>query len=248
MKPEGIAFLMAIGFGVAGHGAHAEPVVLPISISGITFPGPRTLVLNLKLPATPVSTQTLADGTRQDLFQLASSDYQLAWIVGGDLYGSENYSIPAARVTTSLSPSGSSSLGLTWNIQLDCHGGCLAEADLHLLMQSKTASLYADPLTRDTFLRYSTLAGQVDYSNVDVMSNGDFSYGYVTRFSASTVPEPTPSALMLAGLAMFGLAWARYGAATHRHDPASHRVWDRDSTALWNRDVFRTRSRHARCV
>jgi hypothetical protein len=226
MRPKGIAFLMAIGFGAAGHSASAEPVVLPINISGQTSPG--TLILNLTLPATPVSTQTLADGTRQDLFQVASSDYQLAWIVGGDLYGSEDYSIPAARVTTSLSPSGSSSLGLTWNIQLDCHGGCLAGADLHLLMQSKSASLYADPLTRGTFLRYSTLSGQVDYSNADVMSNGDFSYGYVTRFSASTVPQPTPSAMMLAGLAMFGLAWARYGTAKHRRGAVSNRVRDRD--------------------
>ncbi|MGE5452734.1 MAG: hypothetical protein ACM3VZ_12960 [Acidobacteriota bacterium] len=188
------SILFAVGLAVASQTAEAQPVVLPVKLADGTD---TTLKLYLTLPSSPVLTETQTDGTHHDHFNVASSHSYVAWSLGEGGYTAEDF-VPSAQVDTYLSPSGASSLKLTWSFWEGCHGGCTLATDLQFLMTSPNASLFSEPITDATFNGYAKLTGQIQIIYTDFVPPNN-SYVNVTRFSATAVPEPTPALLALAG-------------------------------------------------
>jgi hypothetical protein len=192
---------LALGLAFLVQTAQAQSVVLPVQLSGGAN---TTLELALVFPSTPVFTEIMANGTRHDRFDVSfGGSFAPPFALGGGGYYPDDLA-PPARVDAYLSPSGSSSLALEWGFGESCHGGCRSSADLQLLLESPNASLFSNPLTSATFLRYAQLTGQVSNSYESFIPPYE-SYVSVSAFTATAaVPEPTSAALMLAGLAAVG--------------------------------------------
>lgn len=186
--------------------ADLYPVSFPISVDGRD----ATLYLALHLPLSPVTTETMPDGTKHNRFTSVMDepyDWFTAWRIA---YGPPDlfrYGLfRPFSVDTYLTPTGASRLAFFWEYQLDCHGGCYRLADLRFDLASPTGELFGDTLQDDVFALSKDVYG-AGYQLIVTEQNRDGTKDFeVTGFSVGTVPEPESLALALAGLMAVGLS------------------------------------------